>query len=246
MDFTWLVASISWLQESLPESVFLLIPALFSALLAGGVIGLERSTEGRAAGFRTFSLVALGSALLTAPTVHPHLWHYLAPVGLPPMDPTRVVQGIVTGVGFLGAGVIYKEGYNIRGLTTAACIWVTSAIGVLMGLGLYLVGFLAAGAVLAVLTLFRHIEALVPSRTYSQLRLAYARDAAPEEAELKKMLCNHGLQVRALGYKLHAKSGLFEFEATLVSKNRGPVRRLVGTLKEAPEVASFELSCANR
>lgn len=246
MTLPWFEVFLFWLQASLPESVTLLVPSLLAALVAGGLIGLERSTEGRAAGFRTFSLVALGSALLTAPTVHPHLWHYLAPVGLPPMDPTRVVQGIVTGVGFLGAGVIYKEGYNIRGLTTAACIWVTSAVGVLMGFGLYTVGFVAAVAVLAVLQLFPRIEAWVPSRTYSQLRLSYARDAAPEEAVLKKLLREHGLQVRALGYKLHAKSGLFEYEATLVSKDRGPVRKLVDTLREAPEVASFELSCANR
>lgn len=246
MTFPWPETFLSWLQPSLPESIVLLIPALFAALVAGGLIGLERSTEGRAAGFRTFSLVALGSALITAPTVHPHLWHYLAPVGLPPMDPTRVVQGIVTGVGFLGAGVIYKEGYNIRGLTTAACIWVTSAIGVLMGLGLYTVGFIAALAVLSVLKLFPRIEALVPTRTYSQLRVAYARDAAPEESVLKKLLCAHSLEVRALGYKLHAKSGLFEYEATLVSKDREPVRNLVNTLRETPEVASFELSCANR
>jgi len=234
------------LFNSTPESVQLLLPALICALMAGGAIGLERRTEGRAAGFRTFGLVALGSALIVAPTVHPHLWHYLPPAGLPPMDPTRVVQGIITGVGFLGAGVIYKEGFNIRGLTTAACIWVVSAIGVLMGLGLYDLGTIVTILVLAVLTLFRRVEALVPSRTYSQLSISYPRDDCPGEDELRAYVGGYGMSVQGLGYRLSAKSGLLEYQATLVSASREPVKTLMSALRADKRISSFELSCADR
>ena len=103
-----------------------------AALLAGALVGLERSYHGRAAGLRTYALVCLGSALLVA--LADELMRGPAG-GLG--DSTRVIQGIVTGVGFLGAGVIVKEGFSVRGLTTAASIWVISAVGVVIGAGFY-------------------------------------------------------------------------------------------------------------
>lgn len=218
-----------------------LLPSLVCALGAGGLIGLERSSEGRAAGFRTFSLVALGSALLTAPTVHPELWHYLPPANLPPMDPTRVIQGIVTGVGFLGAGVIYKEGFSIRGLTTAACIWVASAIGVLMGLGLFDVGAVVTLMVLAVLTLFRRLEALVPRQAYHQLTLAFVRSRAPSEDDTQTYLGSFGVQVRAWSYGMRAETGMLEYRMTLVAKDPGDIKRLAQGLSANTRVSSFEL-----
>src|ERR1700681_2775382 len=112
---------------------------MVAALLAGGLIGLERTYHGRAAGLRTYALVAFGSALLVAATQYD-----LVGATHGGGDPTRVIQGIVTGVGFLGAGVIVKEGFSVRGLTTAASIWVVSSVGVAMGAGLFLTGAIAS------------------------------------------------------------------------------------------------------
>ncbi len=116
------------------EHELLLRPLL--ALVAGGLVGLERSFHGRAAGLRTYALVSFASALLvgiarvadrrTADAVMTNV--------------ARVIQGIVTGIGFLGAGVIVKEGFTVRGLTTAASVWVVSAIGVAFGAGFLLEG----------------------------------------------------------------------------------------------------------
>src|SRR5205814_3702900 len=106
-----------------------------AALLAGALVGLERSYRGRAAGLRTYALVCLGSALLMV--LSEQLTRgTTGGAG----DSTRVIQGIVTGIGFLGAGVIIKEGFSVRGLTTAASIWVISAVGVVIGAGYYLLG----------------------------------------------------------------------------------------------------------
>ena len=94
---------------------------LFGALLLGLIVGYERSYHGRAAGMRTYGLVCMASAALTVIVGYPGYWyggHVDAVVAT--ADPTRVIQGIVTGIGFLGAGVIMKEGFNISGLTTAA------------------------------------------------------------------------------------------------------------------------------
>src|SRR6201746_891229 len=82
-------------------------------------------------------------------------------------DPTRMAQGIMTGIGFLGAGVIFKEGLNVRGLTTAASIWITSAIGILVGIGFYFPAIVCVVLTLAVLGLFRLIEARLPSEYYA-------------------------------------------------------------------------------
>jgi putative Mg2+ transporter-C (MgtC) family protein len=106
---------------------------LLAALVAGGVIGIERSYHGRPAGFRTHTLVCLAASLLMLVTLYQSRW-LPGPLGeAVRMDPTRMAQGIATGIGFLGAGVIFKEGLTVRGLTTAASIWITSAIGTLIG-----------------------------------------------------------------------------------------------------------------
>src|SRR5215813_4241521 len=110
---------------------------LLVALLFGGLVGMERSYHGRPAGFRTHTLVCLASAVLMILTTSVPDW---MPGGPDRLDPTRTAQGIMTGIGFLGAGVIYKETLTVRGLTTAASIWITSAIGILMGVGMFFPG----------------------------------------------------------------------------------------------------------
>lgn len=105
-----------------------MIVRLFTALLLGALLGLEREHRGRAAGLKTHMLVSVGSALFV-----------LAPLqmGVSPADVTRVMQGIVSGIGFLGAGAIIRmeKGERVEGLTTAAGIWMTSAIGMAAGMG---------------------------------------------------------------------------------------------------------------
>ena len=109
----------------------LILSRLLLAMLAGGIIGIERAIHGREAGFRTHTLVAVSSSLLMLLMVYQ--WQLIPQQYLDTVrtDPTRMAQGIMTGIGFLGAGVIIKEGLTVRGLTTAASIWMTAAIRVL-------------------------------------------------------------------------------------------------------------------
>src|SRR6476660_3780495 len=138
---------------------------IVGALLIGGMIGLERTFHGRPAGFRTHSLVSVASALLMLVTVYQSDWMTATPLDAIRTDPTRMAQGIMTGIGFLGAGVIFKEGLTVRGLTTAASIWVTAAIGILVGIGFWFAAIVGAVAVLTVLALFRYIETRLPSES---------------------------------------------------------------------------------
>ncbi|HEX5477309.1 MAG TPA: MgtC/SapB family protein, partial [Burkholderiales bacterium] len=138
---------------------------LLAALSAGALIGYERSFHGRPAGFRTHALVCTASSLLMLVTVYEAHW-MTSTLGRVQLDPTRMAQGIMTGIGFLGAGVIVKEGLSVRGLTTAASIWITAAIGVLAGIGFYFPLVLAVVLTLGVLSAFRWIESRMPTQAY--------------------------------------------------------------------------------
>src|SRR5258705_13470026 len=106
---------------------------LVVALLAGAAIGFERSYQGRPAGIRTHALVCTASSLLMLVTAYETRRMHVSS-DLVRLDPTRMGQGIMTGIRFLGAGVVFREGLSVRGLTTAASVWMTAAIGILAGL----------------------------------------------------------------------------------------------------------------
>ena len=124
---------------------------LAMAALLGGAIGLERELDEKAAGLRTHMLVAAGSALFTIVSAygfHDFLVHGGTQVRL---DPTRIAAQIVTGIGFLGAGVIFRQGFTVRGLTTAASLWIVAAVGMAAGAGFWQGAVIATGGALVTL-----------------------------------------------------------------------------------------------
>lgn len=124
-----------WSSSFLGANTFILLN-LLGALILGMLVGYERTFRGRAAGMRTYGLVCMTSAGLTVLVGLPTYW-YGGHSSVVAGDPTRVIQGVVTGIGFLGAGVIMKDGFHISGLTTAASIWASAAIGIMVGVGFY-------------------------------------------------------------------------------------------------------------
>ena len=109
-------------------------------------------------------------------------------------DPTRMAQGIMTGIGFLGAGVIFKEGLTVRGLTTAASIWITSAIGILVGIGFWFAA-VGAAASLIVLALFRYVESRLPTEFYAYHVLRFERSKVMEAEDVRRMINDYGFSV---------------------------------------------------
>lgn len=128
----------------------ILIRLLISIVL-GALIGIERERRNRPAGLRTHILVSLGSALFTIASIQ-----FSKSFGN--VDPSRIAANIVTGIGFLGAGAIMKEGLTIKGLTTAATIWVSSAIGLACGMGYYIPAILTSISTLIILISLRSLE----------------------------------------------------------------------------------------
>lgn len=155
---------------------------LLAAILAGGLIGFEREWRGRAAGFRTHILVCLASALLMEAAVSQVAWRFAPLAGTDIVsDPTRMAHGVLTGIGFLCAGVIFRAGFSIHGLTTAASLWITAAIGLLFGAGLFMLG--AAGTVLtvAILVVLRLVDMKLPKKSVVDAEVIWRR--ADPEAE---------------------------------------------------------------
>jgi putative Mg2+ transporter-C (MgtC) family protein len=218
---------------------------LLAAVGAGACIGYERSFHGRPAGLRTHVLVCLASSVLMLITVYEEQWVHLA--GDSRLDPTRMAQGIMTGIGFLGAGVIVKEGLNVRGLTTAASIWITAAIGVLAGVGLYVPMVFSVILVLLVLSVFRLIELRVPTLAYYYFDVKYEREGNLSEEAMRALLRKLGFSVANFSYRLDCigSERSLRHKMTLQTTDRGAAARLARWLEENRAVIEFRLSPGN-
>jgi len=226
----------------MPTEYLDIVIRLLLALLVGAAIGMERSYSGRAAGFRTHTLVCVSTALLMLVTVYESAWVTSIATGRLVLDPTRMAQGIMTGIGFLGAGAIVKSGANIHGLTTAASLWITAAIGILIGIGFYFPALAATAITLGVLTLFRWIEAKFPAVFYAQCVVRFARGGAMPEAELRTLIAGHGFALAELNYRLSTANDFFEYRMVIRSNRATNAQRLSATLASLPTVKEFRLS----
>jgi putative Mg2+ transporter-C (MgtC) family protein len=155
------MASLGWPTEALAR--------LLLAAVAGGLVGLEREVRGRQAGFRTYLLVCVGSALtmLVSSQLALHDWQPANTLYTVRVDPGRIAYGVMTGIGFLGAGVIVRHtGGTVRGLTTAAGLWCVAAIGLGIGFGMYVVAAMGTLIVLAALWILDYVEDAIPKLRY--------------------------------------------------------------------------------
>lgn len=215
-----------------------------AALVAGGTIGFERTYHGRAAGFRTYALVCMSSAMAISVTVFPGYW----PGGdgaAGPSDQTRVMQGILTGIGFLGAGVIVKEGLSVRGLTTAASIWTTAVVGVLIGARYYWEALAGVILILGTLSTFRWIEDRMPKDLFAQVTLRLASAPALERPELNELIAGAGLRIIQVSYGLNKSGGEREYELVVTSRREEELGALAAALSRHPAVMGYRISPTN-
>lgn len=153
------------MTESIPElSNWELVLRILVAGGLGAIVGLERELSDQPAGFRTHILVAVGAALFTLVGAYGVEEFFGDTPRRVTFDPTRVAAQVVTGIGFLGAGAIIQQGVSVRGLTTAASLWVTAAVGVAIGLGYWVGGIAATVVAIAALYPLKRLESLVIAR----------------------------------------------------------------------------------
>jgi len=220
---------------------------LLGALLLGLLVGYERSYHGRAAGMRTYGLVCMASAALTVIGGYSSAWFGGAHLAAMTGDTTRVIQGIVTGIGFLCAGVIMREGFNISGLTTAASLWASSVTGILVG-----VGFYAAAMALALLSAISmmwisRLETWLPSRQAVAVTLRFRPGFLPDEAALRRLAAARGYEIASGTISIVLNQDIYEWSFVAVARNRQkmvPISELSGELARFDGVTGFQLNYA--
>lgn len=217
------------------------IVRMLLAIVAGGIIGLERTRHGRPAGLRTHALVCAASCLLMLFTVFQ--WDLLKamPRDTIRVDPTRMAQGIMTGIGFLGAGVIMKEKFTVRGLTTAGSIWMTASIGIIIGIGLYFAAIFATLATITVLSMFRWIERVLPTQHYGKLMVKFKTPDTLEKDDVLKLLKTCGVNGYAPSFHLDDEGRYFKYVMTIRTNNFENFNGLSNELKKLDVVKEFTL-----
>ena len=219
-----------------------LVWPVVAAMTAGGLIGVERTYHGHPAGFRTHILVCLTSCVLMLAAMHQATWAFTALPGQNVViDPTRMSHGLLTGIGFLCAGVIFREGFSVHGLTTAASLWVTSAIGVLFGVGMLNLALLAAGATLAVLGALRLLDARLPHIGVMDVVLRWKRGAAPGEGRVRELLNGSGMKAVRLGHVVCQDGVLHEHHMKVKGAMPMDIDGLVARLSDEAGLAGFSV-----
>jgi putative Mg2+ transporter-C (MgtC) family protein len=220
----------------------LLMLHLLGAAAVGLLLGYERTYHGRAAGMRTYTMVCVASTMLTVINAYPGQWYGGLSATPAAADPTRAIQGIMTGIGFLGAGVIMKDGFTIRGLSTAASIWMTAAIGVTIGIGFYGAAICATLLTVAAMTGLGGIEKALPHQTTLNLTLVYPHNRVPTTDEIRKRMGAHGFDVIDWSFNYCETKQRYQYDLVLQAHGVCRSQSLAGDLADAREVVEFRLS----
>lgn len=221
---------------------------MFVALVFGFMFGYERSYHGRAAGMRTYGLVCMVAAALTSISAHSDAWlsgHALVNPAI--VDPTRTIQGIVTGIGFLGAGIIMKDGLKISGLTTAASIWASSAIGVLVGLEFYTAAFIMTLLAELFVLLGSRFDAILPSRRPIFVSLQFKRGFRPSETMITSLAKSNGYDLAGGTLTILSRETQIEWRFVAISIRKRhdiAISSLAEALANVDGLENFQLSRA--
>ncbi len=182
---------------------------LLCSLFAGGFIGAERELHGKPAGVRTHTLVCFASALMTLLGLRMQEWTASLPMDVQIVsDMARMPHAILTGIGFLGAGVIFREGASVQGLTTAASLWLTAVLGIVFGTGLLELAIIGTIIALIVLVLLRLVQGIMPAKPEIRIEITVSADSRYDGTRLKADLAIEGLQASSMSIQQDRVSGL--------------------------------------
>jgi putative Mg2+ transporter-C (MgtC) family protein len=190
---------------------------LIVAAALGLAVGFEREIHGHPAGLRTHMLVASGSALFTV--ISAYGFSDFAGNPAAPIDPTRIAAQIVSGIGFLGAGAILKDGIVIRGLTTAASLWATSAVGMAAGAGEYLIAAVATGTILVSLWPINMLAERLHGTAVPEVQVRLSMERLESLGDVTGILVGHRLDIGQISTQRLGKSS---FRADLAVRGRTP------------------------
>jgi putative Mg2+ transporter-C (MgtC) family protein len=217
---------------------------LLLAIVLGGAVGLERESRGRPAGLRTHILVCLGATIIMiASTRMGELTQALSPASRIQVDPGRIAAGIVTGIGFLGAGAIIRIGDLVRGLTTAGCIWFVAALGITIGQGLYALAIVSTVLALIVLLALTQVERRIQPVVYRSIAVTAALGQVEAiEAQCRALLADRQVRVQDVLNRLSVAEDRAEVTFKISVRHRlqsGEVLRAVAALDGVADARWF-------
>ena len=215
-----------------------LVLRLFISALFGGLIGLERETLKRPAGLRTHILVSVGSALLMLVSIG-----LVAPFAGTPntnLDPGRIAAQVVSGIGFLGAGTILRHGASIKGLTTAASLWVSAAIGLAVGGGFYLVAVVTTVIVMIALVVLRSLEYhILPGRAFEEINVV-VEDVPGVIGRVTSLMGRRGVDIRSIEVEERVDSATMVLHLVVDLPDTLSMRALAGEVAVLDHVKKVE------
>jgi putative Mg2+ transporter-C (MgtC) family protein len=219
---------------------------VMAATVAAGLIGLERELRAHPAGLRTHILVGMSSALLMLGAAHQASW---VPTDIPRdmirFDPARMAHGILTGVGFLCGGVIFRQGLTVHGLTSAASLWGTAALGVLYGARAYDLAVTGTVVTLVVLVILRWVDQRLPRDRVVEVEVAYRRGDAMAHAAFTSLLAEMGLQPGRMSHALGDEGTTEQIGGRLRLRRGMRGQAVAERLLADPRVVRFQITPRN-
>ena len=224
-----------------------ILTKLLGALCLGVLVGYERFYHGHAAGMRTYGLVCMASAGLVAIAGYPAAWFGGLNHTGAAADLTRIIQGIVTGIGFLGAGLIVHEQFTTRGLTSAASIWASSVIGILVGVGFYPAAIALTLLSALCMVLVKKIEFNLPAIEEIAVMLEFSRGSTPDLEQIRQLVKESGYDIARRTLSIISKEDKIECHFILVALDRPceePIAALSAKLASINEVIGYKTAYA--
>jgi putative Mg2+ transporter-C (MgtC) family protein len=213
---------------------------LLLGAVIGGIIGFEREAHGRAAGFRTQLIVCVAAVLIMIISEN----YYLnLPSDNPAfrIDPARISSGALVGIGFLGAGVIVKSGFTIRGLTTAASLWIVSAIGLAIGGGFYFEGIATATLTITALVILRKMEKKIRILLYKTVTVT-AKPLKNIEEKIVSIFSDYGINIHSIDYERNQATGEVIYNFHISTRNRDILRDIFRELSSIEWIERIRIS----
>ena len=217
----------------------IVIRLLLGAII-GGIIGFEREIHGRAAGFRTQLIVCVAAVLIMIVSENYYFYLHTLDSSLR-IDPARISAGALIGIGFLGAGAIIKSGFAIRGLTTAASIWIVSAIGLAIGGGLYLEGLVTTAITIVALLVLRIAEKKIKILRFKSIVISVPADENAEE-DVRSIISDNGFNVHSVAYEKNEPEGMITYSFTASTRDQEVVRQLFIKLSSINYIKMIKIS----
>jgi len=210
------------------------------AFVLGWALGYERYYHGRAAGTQVYCIVAMASCALISATGFGDQWFHLAQSGVSTANTTQVIASLLTGIGFLGAGIIVKSNNNIRGLTTASSVWSSSAVGILVGLDLFGAAVGVTALFIVCMSIVSHFERQLPGHMGIMVTLRYRQGVRPHEEDVDTFLRDRGLAIQRDSVSITYDGSAFTLEFLTLARATGREHTLARVAEELPQIASVE------